>query len=407
MAEELDVLDFTSGGTDAEEFGKMEKAARAAARGKSTFLSTLKDDGDSEILRFLWESEVFDVNGNLYVPGAGVDPDPATGWLYVKQHVMVKTKDYPKDTPDDKKKSWPEKVTAVCRKTPLGPNKRPAYPECYIDGLKNDRGWPERPQLMIWAGAVLREQVVGTEEMVEQGRIDQSQVGQKIILDQQDLIDEVDKDGTATGRKIWKKRYVVVNQRVDNFFSTLVTEGQYRGTILDRDYRVTRKGAKGEKHTFAINSLDPYEVTVEREGQHVAIKYDVREPEIAALYAESGVDRMSLAKMVSRRISDAFYHRFFDPRVEVSWNDGRDDDDSKSGPDSPPPPPPVPSQAQQEGKSITQEPTSGPTAAALDAMRNKVLNGNVTPPPAQNGGGEQQTPQETAQQATPPPLGRG
>lgn len=381
-------FDFSSGGLAAQEQAKAEREARKAARGTRTYLtSILNEDGATCLVRFVTDEP----------PGG---PNGAN--IYVNQH-YVPTKGAPKGKP--KESDWPDRAGAVCRYTKVGPknNQRSAYNDCYIcDIMRDNKGKKYSNGQRGWAIAVIRKEVVGTQEMVDAGRIHESQIGQRLILDQMDLVDEMDAKGNTTGNKVWKKRYVIVNQRIDNFFSTLITSGVYNKTILDRDYRITRKGAKGQRGTqFVVNALDPYEVTVLRDGEPVVIRYDLREPEIAALYADSGVDRQSLLKMVSRKLSDSFYNRFFDPRVEVSWNDGRDDDEADSGPATPPPPTPQ----QQAGQSISQEPTEGVTADALAAMRDRVMKRQAppaattpTPPPAPAA----TAPAAAAPQAAPP-----
>lgn len=396
------VFDFTSGATTAEEFAKTEKAARDAARGRTKYFS-LQNDGEVAIVRFLFEANRLGVNRDEPI-SASNPADPTTGWIMAKQHSFVDTKPAPKDKPDES--SWPETVGAICRKTPVGADQRPAYPNCYIcENIKSDRGKLHYPSLQMWAGAVLREEVIGSQELVDEGRIDPSQLGKKLILDQGDWIDEVDDNGNMTGRKVWKKRYVIVNMSMSNFFSPLTTMADYYKTILDRDYRITRKGEKKARRVeYVPFALDPYQVTVMRDGKPVVITYDLREPEIAALYTDSGVSRADLFKIVNRRISDLYYARYFDPRVEAKWKDMQEDEDEDgtkkgkaSSPDAPPPPPAQPSAQQQAGEVLTQPPTEGPTAEALAAMRNKVM-GTAAPAP------EAQQPAEAPAEAPAAPA---
>jgi hypothetical protein len=403
---EASVLDFTSGATTAEQFAKDEKAARDAARGRTKYFS-LKNDGEVAIVRFLFEANQMGLDRSQPI-GPNNPPDPTTGWIMTKQHSFVDTKPAPKDKPEGTE--WQDSVGAICRKTPIGADKHPAYPTCYIcDNIKNDRGKLHIPSVQMWAGAVLREELIGTQELVDDGRIDASQIGQRVILDQVDLVDEVDDSGNMTGRKVWKKRYVIVNMSMSNFFSPLTTMADYHKTILDRDYRITRKGLpKAQRVEYVPFALDPYQVTVLRDDKAVVITYDLREPEIAALYADSGVARVDLLKIVNRRISDAYYNRYFDPRVEVSWKDmsPEDDDEAKkaaaaaaNGPAAPPPPP-APTPQQQAGQVLTQAPTQGPAAEALAAMRDRVM-GSAAAAPATEAVAEA-APAAPAEPAAPP-----
>lgn len=392
------ILDFASGASEAEQFTKDEKAARDAARGRTKYFS-LKEDGDTAIIRFLFEANQMGKDRTRPI-GPDNPHDPATGWIMTKQHSFVDTKPAPKDKPEGS--TWPDSVGAICRKTPIGADKHPAYPNCYIcENVKNDRGKLHFPSVQMWAGAVLREEVIGTQAMADEGRIDPTQIGHKLILDQGDWVDEVDDKGAMTGRKVWRKRYTIVNMPMSTFFSPLTTMADFHGTILDRDYLIRRKGApKAQKVEYVPVAFDPYQVTVIRDGQPVVITYDLREPEIAALYADSGVTRTDLIKIVNRRVSDAYYNRYFDPRVEVSWKDmspEEHEEAAKGAPDAPPPPP-TPSPQQQAGQVLTQPPTEGPTADAIAAMRDRVM-GTVSTPAA----AEQTAPPAPATTPAPAP----
>lgn len=364
-------IDFTAGAGagSAEEFQKREKAARDAARKNTAFFS-LRQDQESAILRFLIEANPQPLDPNN--PNGPTDPN--TGWISTKQHDFVATKPAPRDKPEGV--DWPEKVGAICRRTPVGLDKHPYQSDCFIcSNIKNDRGQLHRARYTMWTVACLREEVVGTQELVDEGRIDASQIGKRVILDQMDLVEELDDNNNPTGRKIWKKRIVIVNQPVYGFFSPLTTMATYYGTILDRDYKITRKGEKGAtKVEYVAFALDPYQVSVERNGSPTVITYDLREPEIRALYEGHGPTQADLNKMINRRVSKKYYDRYFDPRVEVAWKEGGDDSPSGSAPAAP-----VPNAQAQAGQSATQEPTSGPTASALAEMRARVMGDAAAP----------------------------
>jgi hypothetical protein len=394
-------LDFSSGVANAEEFKAREDAARKAARGNMSYLS-LKNDKDSVLLRFLFEANMLGMNPAEVISETNPH-NPLTGWLLTKDH-YAKTKAAPRDKPDGS--TWPESFSAVCRRSPVGADNHPAYTNCYIcDNILNERGKPEIPSVNMWASAVLREQVVGTQELVDEGRIAPEQIGQKLILDQGDWVDEIDTSGTTTGRKVWHRRYVIVNMSLANFFSPLNALADFHGTILDRDYKITRKGEpRARKVEYHAVAADPYPVTVMRDGVATQIMYDLREPEIAALYSDSKLTRDDLRKIVARRISKKHYDRYFDISVEVNWKDGFDDDDAAGskppsqqaaaqGPAAPPPPP---TPEQQAGQVLTQEPTEGIAKDAIDRMRDKVMGANPVAAPA----AEAETP--AAAPAAPP-----
>jgi hypothetical protein len=381
VAVDEEVFDFASGGQAVEEFVKDEKAAQKAARGRAGYVSSyLQDDGDSVIIRPLFECELMGLDRSQPI-GPENPHDPTTGWIWTKMHNFVKTKGAPKDKPKDAK--WPEKVSAVCRRTPVGRDQHPLFPECILDGRTTDRGYKETPRMHLWTTAVVRDQVVVTPELAAQRGLSEKMVGKKTLVDKMDLVDEVDSSGNKTGNKIWKRHFVIVNMRLDNFFSSLISFSKYYETSLDRDYLITRKGPKGEKHEHQVTPLDPFEVTVERNDEQVRIRYDLREPEVAAVYAADvqalGLDRQSLIKKTSWMVSDPYYRLYFDERYEGSWKDlrrGRDDEASSSDDDAPPLP--AEQVAKQEaGQSVTAEPKAGVSAEQLEALRARVMQGNA------------------------------
>ena len=369
-----DMLDFATGAAEAEEFVKSEAEARKAARGGTNWFS-LKEDRDMEALRFLI---------------------PHTKWTYTKQHDFIKPKAAPSDKPTDR--DWPKTVGAICRYTPVGPNKRPAFDECYIcDNMKDEKGRREVPTNKIWTLAAARLSLIGTDELAEQGRIHPTQVGQKVIIDEAELVDEMDPAGNTTGNKVWRKKIYIVNQSVRNFFSPLTTIAGLQGTITDRDYMIIRKGEKGgNKVDYETVDLGPFDVTVYKEGsdsETEVIRYDTADPRIAKLYDGHGIDVAAMLKMINRRVSKQYYDFYFDPRASVSWKDFYQDGDGDSSAASSAAPPPPPSAAQQAGHVASAEPTQGVPKERLEEMRAQVL-GSAS---------QAQTAAAPAVQAAPPP----
>jgi hypothetical protein len=352
-----DLLDFTSGGLQAAEYAKAAAAARKAQFGQNYLTQHLKDDGDQVVIRLLID-----------------EPQ----WIETLQHGMVPTKGAPKDKPADK--GWPDTLSAVCRYTPVGKDRHKAYGDCYIcDFMKDDKGKKMFAGTRMWTLAALREQVIGTQEMVDAGQIQPHMVGQPVSYrDKVEEVDELDKEGKPTGNKVMRKQIVIVNMAQSNFFSPLLTNRQFFGTVVDRDYLVVRKGAaKTQKVQYEFVALNPVYVKHPETGE--AVIFDLRDPKLAATYEGHGMDLAKLRKHVSRLCSTDFYNRFFDPRVEVPYATNDDDDRSSA--------PAAPSAAQQSGQSSTSEPKSGPTAEQLARMRAGLLADN--PPP--NGTGAQDT----------------
>jgi hypothetical protein len=344
-------LDFATGGLIAAERAKAEAAARKSRYDRTFLTSLLSDDGDKTYLRFLTD-----------------EPQ----WIETKQHGMLKTKSAPKDKPADK--GWPETLGSVCRYTLMGADRHPAFSDCYAcDHMTDEKGRKMFAGTRLWALAAVREPVIGTPEMVEAGQIRPEQVGNEVTYrDKTDEVDEIDKEGKATGQKIQRKQIVIVNMAMANFFSPLLTQKQFYSTVLDRDFMVVRKGAKGvQRVQYEFAAANPVYVQHPESGE--AVIFDLRDPKFAATYEGHGMSMADLRKYIGERMSDEFYRRYFDTRYEVSWNDGRDDDAEGASAKA------APSQAQQAGQSLTQEPTSGVTQEQLAAMRAKLLESNPTP----------------------------
>jgi hypothetical protein len=349
-----DRLDFATGGQQAADADKAEKAARRSRWSRTFLTSILQDDGDTVILRFL-------------------DDEPA--WIETKQHAMVKTKAAPKDKPAER--DWQDKMSAVCRYTPVGKgaDRRPAYNDCYIcDVMTDEKGKKYFPAQRMWVRAAVREPVLGTEEMVKAGQIPAHMVGQAISYrDAADEVDEINEKNEPTGKKRMKKRIVIVNMAQSNFFSPLLTYKGFYQTVVDRDYAVVRKGEKGaRKPVYEFAPLNPTHVLHPETGEDVI--FDLRDPKLAAVYEGHGMSYEDLANYVQSRCSEEFYHRYFDPRYEVSWLSSDDDDSSPSTEQS---------AEVAAGQSSVAEPNSGPTKDQVAAMRARLIKDN--PPPAGEG----------------------
>jgi hypothetical protein len=354
MADDED-LDFASGGLQAAEYAKAAAAARRALYGNAYITQFLQDDGDNVRVRFLTDEPHL---------------------IETLQHGMVKTKPAPKDKPADR--GWPETLSAVCRHTPVGPDRHPAFPDCYIcDNIRDEKGKKSFAGTRLWGLAVIREPVIGTAEMVTAGQIQPHQVNQEVSYrDKTEEVDELDADNKPTGKKVQRKVIVIVNMAQANFWSPLMTNRVFFGTIVDRDYLVVRKGAKKtQKVQYEFVALNPVYVKHPESGQVVI--FDLRDPKLAAVYEGQGMDLTKLRKHVARLASKKFYDRFFDPRVEVPWSE--EEETSTPSPDA------ATVAAQAAGHSAVAEPSSGPTADQLARMRASLLEGNPPPDSGQAG----------------------
>lgn len=236
--------------------------------------------------------------------------DDSPEWLFAKQHNYVPTKDEPEDWGGDKtgsdKPKWPTSMSATCRKDPgIGAD------TCYIcDNMTNDKGKAMWPATRLWVRAVLREEVRGTQAMADAGRIDESDIGR--IVGYRDLehdVEETDADGNLTGKTVRRKRIVLINQGVKNFFGALQGYYDMNGTVLDRDYQVVRKG-EGKETEYRIMARDPLKDFDLFKDKELRAKYE-------GFAAEVGLSVDDVEKMVAEKGSEEFYARFFDPTAKV------------------------------------------------------------------------------------------
>lgn len=233
-------------------------------------------------------------------------------WRETRQHSFVNTKDAPADLPEGKK--WPAKMGGVCRQSPGFDQ---VYDECYIceapQYRKEDaKGRLRKPYagLRMWAVGVVREPVIGTKEMADRGEIQAYEVGSPVGYVDATYDKEIYENGEATGKTEKRKKFVVANFGLDNFFNALLGFFNVYGTVLDRDYKITRKGA-GTETEYEIAPLDKEKITLN--GREVP--FDLRNPEIAKDYEIP----FNLDEIIGNLASDEYYEWFFDTRVESSW----------------------------------------------------------------------------------------
>jgi hypothetical protein len=269
-------------------FGKGGKAAAAAdeavraASGKhfrrTPYLSI--EDGDYQIVRYLTDS-----------------PD----WTYVKQHPGAPTK----NGPADYKGTWPTSMPAICRHDDAFEG---IYDDCYICDAELIDNWGKKctPKVRVWALAVLREEVVGTQEMADAGQIPAEKVG--FLVGCRDVyreVDETNEKGEATGKKVKELAIVLVNFAVSNFFDGLNSAYGTYGTVCDRDFKVERKGTSKDTEYFNIG-LDPTPNL--KPGTEKWQKY------LDAIEEQ----KVDVEEIISDRASDDYFARFFDPNKTVA-----------------------------------------------------------------------------------------
>lgn len=278
----------------------------------------------------------------------------ADEWLSVYQHPFAPTRPAPDWMEAEAKGRWPQSMSPICRRTPQFAH---FFPDgCYIcDHMHEVRPAKTKTkryygQVRLWALAVERE------EVREDGRV----VGYRDVEIEGD---ELGEDGKPTGKKVMKKKIVVFNMAWKNFFGPLQGFADaYNGTVLDRDYMITRKG-KDQSTDYNIVPLDP----VQRADGSVV---DMRDPEVVngqptgrKLRDSKLDDGPDLFKMIEDRIDDAYYHRFFDDRVPVPERGGDRKDGGDEAPSSA-------SQASSNGSAPDEAKTA--TAERLARLRQRV-----------------------------------
>lgn len=217
----------------------------------------------------------------------------ATGWKTVDQHNSVPTRPAPPVAEGQKAMKWPEKMAAVCR---MEQGVADLYSDCFICDHVIIDGKPPKKQQRTWGLAVLRKEVYDNGRMIG-------------------LEDETEEIEAADGSKKTIPKIVVINQSWSLFWSKFEGHAQMYGTLLDRDYRVTRKG-KELNTDYQVAVFDPIMLD---DGKGGTERFDLRDEKYAKKYLEAQPD---LEKLIIDRTSDEFYAMFFDTRVPQPKRDG-------------------------------------------------------------------------------------
>lgn len=306
-------------------FGKGGQAARDEASKKLGGFKKTKylqlKDGESIVIRLL---------------------DDSNEWPYVYQHSFVPTKgappDWQKDTKDEDKKKWPTAMGAVCRKQKNPENNELVFPEydgeCFIcdhmENPKNKRG-KYFPAVKLWARALVREEVRGTQAAIDKGLCPPSKIN-KIIGFRDKMVEEqqTDAEGKVTGTKKVPE-IIVINQSSKNFFGGIQAVWDTYGTVLDRDFRITRRG-EGLETEYDIVAMDPmdYKKPVldaegAKTGEFEVVRWSLEDPEIKAKY-DGFVD---LEAIISEQASDRHFDTFFDNRPGHEHPVNKKDDEKR------------------------------------------------------------------------------
>ena len=301
-----------------------EEAAKSSKRDRPGFWSLT--DGQSCLLRF-----INDADPNVAVPQS---------WITVRQHSMVPTKPRPKDVTGN----WPKSMGAMCR------NAHPfsaRYDGCPICQMTNSEGKKLVASSRTWALALERE------EVIEGGQV----VG---IRTKTKEVQSVDDEGNPKGDVRVVPSVVVINQGWKNFFAHLSGFAGRYGTVVDRDYYITRKGATQNDTTYQIVPAEPLSLD---DGSRL----DLRRPEVVAMMFPEGT-LPNLAKIVAEQASDDYFGRFFFDLPEKGKSGGAQ---QPAAPSSDQAPDANRLAALRERMTAAAAPAAQPTAAAQPrTMRN-------------------------------------
>lgn len=263
--------------------------------------------------------------------------DDSPEWIYVGMHGFVPTKGAPKGWKSKGGKEWPATMNAVCRKAKN--QGELVFPEhggqCFIcDEMtgSDKKDGRYRPSIKLWARAIVRDEIKGTQAMIDAGLIEAHDKGQTVGFQDHEIeVQDTDKDGKPVGDPKKQPEIIVLNQGMQNFFGALQACFDTYGTVLDRDYRITRRGTKLDTE-YDIVPMDPIMTEVEgADGKKRHVKYTLQKEEVRAPYLEL----LDLEAVITEQASDRHYATFFDTTkenpVQVKKDDKAETDESGTG----------------------------------------------------------------------------
>lgn len=288
---------FRKGGEAAQEAA----ASSGGGFAKVEYLS-IEDDGQAAV-RYLTDS-----------------PD----WIFVNQHAGAPTKNKPADWPAER--NWPASMPATCRYDPAFEGQ---YSDCYIDDAGLTNKWDRlcKPQVRVWALACLREEVVGTPELVAEGKCTEDQIGKRIGF--RDQIRKVsrpirDAEGKPTDQteEIEERAIVVVNFAPNNYFNALQASFSIYGSVCDRDF-IVKKVGKGKDVEYSNIALDSTPNL--KPGTESWKRYETA-------IQEQGID---IEKIIAEKASDEYFALFFDPNKTPPSRGKADEKGEAARPEAP------------------------------------------------------------------------
>jgi hypothetical protein len=290
--------------------------------------------------------------------------DDSDDWIHTLMHEYVPTKPAPEDFPKDL--NWPKRRGAVCRHDDAF---AAMYSDCYIcDKMwDEEKDKPFKTALRVWARAVIRKPVIVDDELIEKypEKFSAKDRGKrKGFRDSEIEVPEVDDKGEPTGKTIVQKEVVLICKGMKNFFGAMQAYYDIYGTVLDRDYNITREG-KGTETDYKPVPLPE----IKNSRNEV---FTLQDEEIRARY--TGV--VDMIKHITAQASDEHYARFFDLTKKAP---SRKKDDSEKASSRR-----RPAQSEEDSEEASPPPRTAPRKkadpAALERMRARVKSDNGRKP---------------------------
>lgn len=246
--------------------------------------------------------------------------DPSSHWRYARKHSFVPTRGPAPEASEDEAKRYPKTMGAICRHDKA---LKSLYSDCYIcDKMRRNNGDTYFPAQRIFARAVVRTEVIGTEDMVEAGLISPNDVGM-VLWHDDEMIDYpvLDAEGKPTEETVKVPRIVVVEQSNKNFFAQVSgydTAYARKGGILGRDVWVKRVG-DDQQTSYTIAAQDPETVFPDHVLTHLGLKqadvgerlFSLTDEQVRKFYLEQP-NCPNLAEIMLAQSTDDYYARYFD-----------------------------------------------------------------------------------------------
>ena len=221
-------------------------------------------------------------------------------WLTIADH-YAPTK--PKPEYVNKDANWPQKMSATCRKDPVFAAKYGGA--CFLcDTVKN------KPSKRTWALAVEREEVRN-----EQGQILGYRDKTREVFATDEKGDLIVVGTDSEGKKEYQRKtvpaYIVMSMGWKNFFQPLEGQASYFNSLLDADWLITRTGTKNDDTSYAPIRVAEQVLSDDNPwGLAAGTKYDLSIP---GLMEKVYPDMPDLRKIITDRVNDDYYGRFFIP----------------------------------------------------------------------------------------------